>query len=219
MGIQERKEREKEQRRQDIITAAEKLFFTKGLDNTTVDEIAAEAELSKGTVYLYFKGKEDLQFSVLQRGADILQDMLKAVISANESGLKNLLEMGHAFIRFSKEYKNYFQIFMFFQTSNFAKLNIAPGELQHYFVHRSPFAILAEIVQKGIDDGSLRADIPAPVLATTLWSQIIGLMTVLENKRELHRLYNIEQQDILNTHFELLVNGGKNNSRNGHGKK
>jgi TetR/AcrR family transcriptional regulator len=50
MGITERKEREKEQRRNAIIDAAEKIFFTKGMDNSTMDDVAEEAELSKGTL-------------------------------------------------------------------------------------------------------------------------------------------------------------------------
>ncbi|MEO8168159.1 MAG: helix-turn-helix domain-containing protein, partial [bacterium] len=60
MGIIERKEREKEHRREDIIAAAQKIFFEKGLPSATMDEIAEAAELSKGTLYLYYKSKEDL---------------------------------------------------------------------------------------------------------------------------------------------------------------
>ena len=58
MGIQERKEREKLQRREDIIDAAEKVFFKKDLDSATMDDVANEAELSKGTLYIYFKSKK-----------------------------------------------------------------------------------------------------------------------------------------------------------------
>lgn len=55
MGTTERKKREKERRRNTIIDAAEKVIFSKGLDQSTMTEIAQEAELSKGTLYLYFK--------------------------------------------------------------------------------------------------------------------------------------------------------------------
>ena len=58
MGITERKEREKLQRREDILNAAERVFFSKGHKNSTMDDVAEEAELSKGTLYLYFKSKE-----------------------------------------------------------------------------------------------------------------------------------------------------------------
>ena len=45
MGVIERREREREQRRNDIIDAAEKVFFSKGRDKTSMDDIAREAEL------------------------------------------------------------------------------------------------------------------------------------------------------------------------------
>jgi len=60
MTIKERKEREKEIRRQQIMDSAKKVFASKGFCDATVDEIAQEAELSPGTLYLYFKNKDEL---------------------------------------------------------------------------------------------------------------------------------------------------------------
>ncbi|BDZ69820.1 helix-turn-helix domain-containing protein [Methanobacterium petrolearium] len=60
MSIRDRREREKEQRRNDIINAAEKLFFAKGYDDVSMNDIATEVELSKATLYLYFDNKEEL---------------------------------------------------------------------------------------------------------------------------------------------------------------
>jgi len=47
MGIAERREREKEQRQKEIIDAAERIFFAEGVENSTMGEVAAAAELSK----------------------------------------------------------------------------------------------------------------------------------------------------------------------------
>jgi AcrR family transcriptional regulator len=63
MGIYERKQREKEQRKTEIINAARKVFSNKGFNTATMEEIASEAELSPGTLYLYFKNKEELHTS------------------------------------------------------------------------------------------------------------------------------------------------------------
>jgi AcrR family transcriptional regulator len=67
MGIQERKEREKERRRQQIIVAAKRVFSEKGFSKATMEDIAKEAELSPGTLYLYFKNKEELYASLSLR--------------------------------------------------------------------------------------------------------------------------------------------------------
>jgi AcrR family transcriptional regulator len=60
MTIKERKHREKEMRRLQIMDAAKKVFASKGFCDATVEEIAQEAELSPATLYLYFKNKDEL---------------------------------------------------------------------------------------------------------------------------------------------------------------
>ena len=61
------KEQRREERRQQILDAAEKVFFSKGVAAATMDEVAAEAELSKGTLYLYFKSKDEIILSIFER--------------------------------------------------------------------------------------------------------------------------------------------------------
>ena len=60
LAIRERKNREKDHRIQSILSAAKKLFFSKGYLKTTMDEIAFEAQISKPTVYQYFRTKDEL---------------------------------------------------------------------------------------------------------------------------------------------------------------
>jgi len=55
MGTTERRNRERKQREEQIINAAEKVFFERGFDNSTMDDVAGAAELSKGALYTYFK--------------------------------------------------------------------------------------------------------------------------------------------------------------------
>jgi len=85
MGIQERKEREKERRRQQIIVAAKRVFSEKGFNKSTMEDIASEAELSPGTLYLYFKNKEELYASLSLRILQFLHIRVEHV--NNETGL------------------------------------------------------------------------------------------------------------------------------------
>ncbi len=64
MGIIERREREKERRKQQIIVAAKRVFLENGFNKATMEDIAKEAELSAGTLYLYFKNKHELYASI-----------------------------------------------------------------------------------------------------------------------------------------------------------
>ncbi len=71
-----RKEREKEARRDAILNAAANVFSVKGFHDATIDEIAAEAELAKGTLYNYYRDKQDLFVSLLRWGSEQFIDLL-----------------------------------------------------------------------------------------------------------------------------------------------
>jgi len=77
MGIKERKLREKNNRIQTIQDAAKSVFFKKGFQSATMEEIANLAEVSKGTIYLYFKNKDDLYTSIILGGIERLRRRLK----------------------------------------------------------------------------------------------------------------------------------------------
>ena len=79
MGIEERKEREKEQRRRQIIDAAEKVFAAKGFSGATVENIGEEAELSPATLYLYFKNKDELYASLNLKMLKVLTEKIENV--------------------------------------------------------------------------------------------------------------------------------------------
>ena len=91
MTILERKEREKQKRYHEILSAAEVIFARDGYNTTSMDTIAEEAELSKGTLYLYFKTKEQLFFSILENKIDMFTEKLKLDLS-NGVSLRDLVE-------------------------------------------------------------------------------------------------------------------------------
>lgn len=207
MGIAERKEREKQQRRNDIIDAAERIFFTRGFENLTMDEVAEEAELSKGTLYLYFKSRDDLQFAIFMRGSDILMRMMNDNLSDESDGYRNLLALAGSFIRFSKEYRDYFNLFMHFETIRMNELNIDQEQVQVYLKEQSPLALVSRQVARGIEDGSMRADLTPEVFSATLWSQMLGILVVLTNKADLYEIFDLKADDILQTHLEIVSHG------------
>ena len=79
---QTRREREREERHAAILAAARSVFFPHGLYTATMDEVAAAAEVSKGTVYLYFPTKETILAHLLQEGLALLTEALGKGIHA-----------------------------------------------------------------------------------------------------------------------------------------
>lgn len=113
MGTKDRKEREKAQKREKIIKVAEKLFFKKGFENTTMDEIAEKAEFSKGALYLYFKNKETLYSVIALRSMDILIKLLEDEVGKGKDTKERLSGIKNAYLRGYLEYKEHMRVLLF----------------------------------------------------------------------------------------------------------
>ncbi len=146
MTIMERKEREKEFRRQSILKAAESIFAQNGLHSTNLDEVAEKAEISKGTIYLYFDSKEDLFFSVIEnKYQDYFQELSQELDSAGS--LEDLVQRLIRFqLKHSQNHSHFFQIMMSEQGKN---RQCAQDQLERGFVFKTKQ--VNDVVTKAMD--------------------------------------------------------------------
>jgi TetR/AcrR family transcriptional regulator len=189
MGIAERRGREKEKRRRDILDAAEKLFFSKGFDAVTMDDVAGAAELSKGTLYLYFKNKIDIYFAISCRGLEILIGLFSQVLHGTEPGLLKVKGIGEAYCHFFKHYPNYFNALVFWDAHMIeANLDCPMADVCSELGNRA-LGLVAQAIAAGVNDGSIRPDLDPARAAIILWSQSTGVLQFLASKGE-HFLEN-----------------------------
>lgn len=207
MGISERKKREKLKRREDILDAAQKIFFSKGVENATMDDVANEAELSKGTLYLYFKSKEDIHWAVSHRGVKNLLIEMEQRVDRNKNAIENLLIIANTFIQFTQEETQLANSILFFQGCEIGKMNLDHEQIKHSFLKESPIQLVNEFVEQGIREGSMRDDIPPESLSHILWSQMVGVIQVASSKKELFDLVNITSEELIENHFKIVIKG------------
>lgn len=210
MGVSERKKREKLKRAIDIINAAEKVFFKKGFENATMDDIAAEAELSKGTLYLYFDTKESLYAEIGIRGNDILYNISLKAFELSEKGLDKLVDLGRVYYEYYKNYRDYFDA-MNHQYSascdtarNGSELNKAkkpedgPGGSE-----KDAFGLVIKAIEAGIADGSIKKDADPLVSALLAWAELNGVIWLLRSREGvIGERWGIGGEDIVDTFFE-----------------
>lgn len=201
----ERKEKEKLKRKKQILQAAEKVFFAKNGEKATMDDVALEAVLSKGTLYLYFKNKEDLKYALAQKGVDLLSKRLARSIDENKSGIENLSDFGDAFVEFSKKNEKFFSTILLFEGLDQNNLNIT--ESLTLSLVEPPLQILFDILTKGRSDGTIRKDIKTLELVAILWSQMLGLLQATNKKKKLIKAYKIDEDWLIRGHFRLIIKG------------
>ena len=206
MGIQERKEREKERRRQQIMVAAKRVFSDRGFNKATMEDIAQEAELSPGTLCLYFKNKEELYASLSLR---ILQYLLIRVEHVNEekdSGpedkLKSLVDAMYDVYEFDP----LIIINMFHLQSSETLKNLSPqlmSEIKE--LSRKSLGSIAKIFKEGVDQG-IFVDRHPLALADTFWSLFSGVVLWLTSKKIINEKKDYLKQT-LDVAFEIFTRG------------
>ena len=198
MSLAKWKEREREQRRNDIIDAARKLFADKDFDEVSMNEIAGKVGLGKSTLYLYFKNKESLYFAVVLRGTRIWAEMVKEEVKKGNTGLEKLIFYGNANRRFSNEYPDYFRL-LYSPTSIKKQFDMdkmtSSGEFQEVReLFKEIMFIGIDSIEKGRDEGEIRPDVD-PTEAAILLSVIYnGKVNMGDWAKELLESRGIDEQ-------------------------
>jgi AcrR family transcriptional regulator len=207
MGIAERKEREKQQRRAEIVEAAEAVFFSKGFEKSTMDDIAEKAELSKGTLYLYFKSKEDLHMAVAHMAISMLKSSMDGIENLAEGALEKLGRMGRATIEFARKYPDQMKSIMLLEGFELQLISASASEVREAIYEDSPVGLLIRIVEQGVREKLIRADIPSALIAHTLWLQTLSMISFVTQKSALIEMLELSPEKVYESHFELVLNG------------
>lgn len=206
MGIKERKVREKEARREEIIKAAEKIFFEKGLGQATMDEIAEAAELSKGTLYLYHKSKEDLYLALAQRGMEILLGMFQQAVATGEPVIKLIQNLLEAYYQYFKQHRSYFQTAYFFETPQFHSMVTEEMMKSVGDADERLWKLVVDLLRRAIDEGMLHKQLDPVEAAVMLWSNAQGILRLMDRAhKEWTDRMGIDLEQMLRTSNMMLL--------------
>jgi TetR/AcrR family transcriptional regulator len=211
MGISERKEREREQRRIAIVDAAEKVFFVKGVDSATMDEIADVAELSKGTLYLYYKSKIELYLAVCEKGMHIMLDQFRIAYEKPVVGREKLRNIGLAYFNFAVTQPDYFKATSYFELTdmeNDSKDSVIA--ISCHNLGESLFRYTLDAIRDGMDDGSIHEKHNPNELAVMMWSSMRGVIQLYNMRHRGHEipiLNTLTFEDLVPHYINLLLEG------------
>ncbi len=182
MTTRARREREKKERRQSILRAAREVFFEHGFHRATMDNVAERAEVSKGTVYLYFESKETILAHLLLGGLDKLVEELEQAYAAGESIAADdrLRRLGQAYSQFFQRETLYFHLLMAMDRGRFRE-TVTP-RLYHEVLEASMEGLnwVVRAVEQGIEDGMFGC-CDARQAAATLWATMNGVLELMNH--------------------------------------
>ncbi len=183
MGIQERKQRERERRRQQIIVAAKRVFSANGFNKSTMEDIAKEAELSPGTLYLYFKNKDELFASLSLRMLQFLIIRLESLSQKNDLTLKEKLDVVKQALYDVYEFDPIVLINMFHLQSSETLKNLSPELLSNIKdMSGQSLRAIADVFEEGMQQGVYKKRHPV-ALADIFWALFSGIILWEDSKR------------------------------------
>ncbi|MBI0583035.1 MAG: TetR/AcrR family transcriptional regulator [Methanomassiliicoccus sp.] len=202
MGTAERRKRERERKEREIVEAARSLFFQKGFDATTVDEIAARLEVSKGTIYLYFTNKDEIYFAVAREGLMIVRDLFRDALEGPGTGLERLEAIGRAYIHFWSSQPDYRRLF------HDTRLKVPPESsgpqgMEFARAGAEAFGMMVEAIRAGMEDGSIRPDTSPEKLAFCASSMVDGILERMERRGG--RAIGPPRDEALEYAFDLMI--------------
>lgn len=195
MGVQERRQREREARRKAVLDAARELVREHGYNGTTTKQIAAACELSEATLFWYFKSKDEIFTSLLFEAIDFMQQRIDALGSGDSTADTVAVPTGSAvaepaqllagiwaiFTELRASYPEYFQVFTSLASPEATAA--VSAEVKAELVRRSGenFRRVAELVgrtsagQRSGGDAELSDAARTRVATDVLWATFLGL--------------------------------------------
>ena len=172
LGI--RKNPVKDQREQEFKQAALKVFSTKGYHKSTMAEIAMEAGFGKGTLYWYWKSKEELYFSLIQQMHEEILQLVEEAAKREGTAIEKLTWMGNEMTELYYRDRDFCKLSWKMRAEEVETFSPVYVEQLHAYVERTK-GELEKIVRQGIEE-----EVLPPVDPYYLSCMLLGLVEGME---------------------------------------
>lgn len=197
-----RMERKKEERRAAILDAAEILIAKQGFESMTMDQVANEADVAKGTLYIYFKNKDTLCAAVNARILKLLNEHIQKQMSLHSSGSEKIVALETALIGFSiqnpQKWKARTELYQM-------KLDDPedPNVQESLYEANKSVQMMAEAYRQGIKEGTMLPDIDPVTTAIYNRMALINAFTPTSEQKKLLEINNISHEHYLSVSWNL----------------
>mgnify|MGYP001486696050 FL=1 len=158
-------------KRDRILKAAVKVFAKNGFYATRVSEIAKAAGVADGTIYLYFKNKDDVLITIFEDGIQQLLAILREVAAAEEpfeARIKRIIELQLGLLEDQRDLAEVITVNLR-QSSTLLKQYAAPLFMEY-------IDVIAGLIREGQKQGAFRKDVNARVAARSLFGALDAIL-------------------------------------------
>lgn len=200
-----RKKEPKSVHRQNIASAASRLFMEKGIEATSVNDIAKAAGYSKATLYVYFENKEEIvSLLVLESMKKLYEHIVSALEQQEETKARYDL-ICQSMVKYQQEFPFYFKIVLDKINIDFENQNYLPEEKETYQIGEEINDKIKDFLISGIEKGDLRHDLKIVPTIFSFWGMLSGFIQLTTNKEEyIKSTMDLSKNQFLEYGFQML---------------
>lgn len=200
-----RKKQPQSVHRKNISEIAEKLFIEKGLENTSMNDIAKESGYSKASLYVYFKDKEELIAVLVLESMEKLYEYLSKAVNEQGDFQQRYIGICRALLQYHSEYPLYSQMALMNINIDFEGTEFLPEERETFQVGEKINELLWAFFREGIELGIIKQDINITQTTFAMWGMLTGVIQLSFNKKEyITQIIHMQQKEFLDRSFMLL---------------
>ncbi len=155
-AINRKEEVLREFRVREILDAACRVVAQHGFQGATIDRVAEEASIAKGTVYLYFHNKDELLKAAVEQGIETFTNQIRAEVTEVKAPLEKLRRFVEASLELSDAHRDFFKTLLLERNFLAASPN-HPEAAQMLDLYLAHIHFIEEIIQEGVHAGVLRS--------------------------------------------------------------
>lgn len=145
--------------------------------------------------------------AVARKAIRLLRDFTQEAAEGDGSAVEKLGRMGRACIEFSRTHPDRMKAIMTLEELEPMALSASTIDVQEMIYQESTVGSVIELVEQGVQEKEIRSDIPALLVAHTLWMTVLSVIRFVTMKPGLLELLGLSQDQIFASHFELVLNG------------
>ncbi len=200
-----RKELAKQQKHLAILNSAEQIMLRDGLNGLSMDKVAKEAKIAKGTLYLYFKSKEDIIAQLTIKARQELLRVFHQYAEKHENSLDKIEGIFWANYYFYEENKLYTSLVAFYEVNQHLE---ETEDLKMSSLNISSYVL--SILEKAKREKLIKPTVDTTMFTMNMWGATVGMIQFLHTKSDHIKTHLNKPQKVLFKHFvKILIDGIK----------
>ncbi len=203
---QQRRAREQEQRKNAILQAAWDLFLEAGISGTSMEDIARRCELARGTLYLYFRSKDEMAFELLLKATEDLLVTLSSALDPAQPAVRQIEKLALTYYRFYIAQPEAFRYMFVIPHDSYAG-KVSEDVLERWgATGKAALQVIASLLSQAQAEGDLEVEDPWST-AITLWAAVTGVISIPSQKVRRPFLGEVDIEAMLEHLVKMIIAG------------